>query len=622
MNFFKRFHLFFFSANRRVAHLIKRVFISCLSIALFTSKSLQLSFKPRSPIFPQTVAAGIVVGATLYKFLYIFSGALLLTRSDGASRLFFAVERYGDPNYLANLKTWGELPLPAPQLFYSALFALDQASDGFFDITKTVLVTSVIAYAISCWLFSIIAFRTLGSIAGVLTAILLTAAKMPTFFSTTAAVEPMAILFFSFAFFYAVRALQSEANPAKSAILLSALCICLASAFRIEFAVFALFFGAFLFHRIGTIWTTAYVLLAFAFVGFQLGLTNFHPALSTYWDISKHYTSINKLPLTSLPDTALFRSGFFNAWGAIPAYGIVVIAIVALGFRKARFFSLIALSSFALIVFAVTAGKIAAGQPRYLMLQMMLFALPVSGAAQYLYDYSKQSNTKWVSITRVSIAFCSGALLIALSFANFRSAIQDRVNAPTLAVRNTMDFLSTRLQPNDIIFLDYLKSYESSIALHTYAEVRTKGHTYLSRCCIPLMPGEAVSREELTRLTSDRSAVVQSLSGKDKFKALQIWSDGFIDTNRPTYFISMRGKWLQERRKATESISTTAYSFIHPFMNEASADGDNIRRYRLSLPYSNLRLCLKEVYKNRRIVVYQAFYPSETSRLVTSTEYC
>lgn len=548
-----------------------------------------------------------VLAASLFvKTILIVNGSFMLTRADGVSRLFIAMDRFGDPTYLPNLKTWGELPLIIPQIYYSILFALDKLSGGALDVTKTVLFFNALAYAGATWFLSIAMLRTLGGLAGAATCLLLTAAVMPGYYSLTAAVEPISVLFAALAIYFAVRALSEEHGTWMLA-LKSSIFILLASTFRLEFFTLAPMLSGILLHRIGILRSVFFVVVAGLFLIFQYAIAFLVSDLVAYSDISKHYPSIKYVPFKTLLKTNLIQAGALDTWTAFGGYAALLSGVVGLFFKSTRFWSTLALISFAIIISAAMIGKITAGQERYIMLPMMLLAMPMAGLLQVS---AARLNGRVPPKIKPGLALAFAGLALTLSIAQFQNFITKRMDQPDIALRSAQVYLTAHAEQGDVVFTDMTFYNSFPLAIHAYALTGELGYSYQSKSQVSEAAIDVLGADEAHRLTRDRSAIIPHLSIVEKFDgAFQIWSAGFIDEHQPRFFVALTGRWRENWRRNMDRAGVKHSSFIYPHISQIGENDAGEPVYAGTPDFGRTPLCLVEKYQNEMIVIFEGFYP-------------
>lgn len=564
---------------------------------------------------PLLIAVGAILAANFaVKLAMIWSGAITLSRSDGASRLFVAIDRFGDSDYFSALGTWTSLPLPAPQLFYAALYGLDRLSNGALPVTLSVLSVNAVAFAGALACFAYCARRIAGPVAAVIFALLAACAYMPNFVSATAAVEPLALLFFSVGMLMSLRALSSG-TPFRAACL-GALALMASTTFRYEFYFLAPIFSALLYARLGAWRCAIFTLIALSYmISYQFMQALIDGSID-YSQIRKVYTSIRPLTVSQFLNSALFESGIRRTWGApILAVGAAA-SIAALFIKQYRLLALLGLTAVGLIVFAAMTGRITSGQPRYAVLGMLLCALPLAAlAADALRLATRRLAGAWkpfgeprLQSAFYALIFVSGGTLSAFQL---NQAMTGRSQDPPPFAQEMATTLLARIAKGESAFFDYGFSQDFAIAVRATTASRARSYSYLSRCCVSQKAGEVLGAEQAARLTQNKGIMLAALSLDEKLLAQQIWAHGFIDRYRPAYFLiqtpAQRRRYIVSQRWPADLAST-----ITPFSTPLSDGGPEPGKLNITLAYAPTEFTLTPIQANDHFILYRAAYPAVT----------
>ncbi len=552
----------------------------------------------------RTFAGGLLAASLIAKLALILSGAIGITNSDGASRLFIAMDRFGDPDYFGSLSTWAALPLPIPQIYYSILYGLDLSTGGVLPVTKTVLAHNAAAFtgAIAC-LASVVR-RCAGQLAAACFILLGVSAFSPNFVSLTAAVEPISILLFSLSALFFIKAL-SDARPLRCA-LIGAGAFSAATAFRFEIIVLAPVFACLLYKRLGFRRSAAVVLAASSYAIVQFAVQSFVDGAAPYSEIRRYYPSIRLLTLSEFLKSSLFTSGMALTWGAAISAFALFASAYSLATKSVRLLGILALVCVGFVVLAAMSGRIVAGQPRYATLAMCLLAMPAAATAAELFKGAvNRLNTLRgghgdTQLRRAAVSLFVGAATV-LAVIQMERGFARRAASPPAFAREIADALLARVAAGDAVFLDYGDGFDYAIAIRAMAKSQAPTYTYLSRCCVSGDAARALGKDEAIRLTADKTVIAPGLSLNDKFLAHQIWAHGFIERHHPRYFLIQRTKLLREaarKRGAPAELAST----ILPFA--VRSDGDLV----VELRYAAVRLRLSPIAQSSRFVLYEAHY--------------
>lgn len=550
--------------------------------------------RARAPDLKLFVIA-LVGAALIIKLTLILSGGAAITASDGASRLFVAMDRFGDADYFGSLSTWAALPAPLPQVFYSLLYGIDVATGGKVPVTISLLAVNATAFAGVLFCLSALVWRGAGPMAAALFASLGVAAATPNYIAMIEAVEPVAVLLFSAGALLSVCALSSP-RPFLTA-LLGAGALSLATAFRLEYVVLVPAFAALLYSRLGLARVAAFAAAASSYAIVYCLLQASVDWAAPYSEIRRFYTvSIRPRTLQEFMNAALFTSGMKGVWGA-PAFVFGLFAAVAgLASKRTRFFSLLALTALGFIVFAAMSGRVPAGQARYAMLPMCLLAMP---AAAMLAEVVERLARRTPKAERLKAGVLG--LAAALALVRHDAVIRLREMIPPATVEEMARALLARIGAGESAFFDYAESEDFALAVRTMATSGAPSYAYLSRCCVSPHAAASLGAEEVRRLTRDKTIIMPGLSANDHQQALQIWAHGFIERYRPRYFLVMRTKRLNAYARRLGWPLDRA-SAVLPFSTREGPD------LRVKLRYADTAFRLRPIARNSRFVLYEAQY--------------
>lgn len=540
----------------------------------------------------------VIIGLSLaVKLWLVLTGAIMETRTDGASRLFVAMDRFGDPTYFSDPSTWTSLPLPIPQLFYTGLYALDVASGGALPVDTTTLSVNAAIFAVALGLFAATAGILAGGRGAVAFSVLGTAAYMPNYMSVTAAVEPPALFFFAAALYLVHHA--GLRGSRFGAALTAAGFLAASTAFRLEFVVLTPLLAVLVYRRFGFMRALGFVALAASYVALQTGAQWLSGDSLNYANMREYYASLRPLDAATFLASPFYRYGIADTWGA-PLLPVAMALVVAgLFYRSSRLASVLALTSLGFIIFLALSGRIAAGQPRYAILAMLLAGLPISVVAG---DASRWASRRLGS---VALPIMVGSAAIFVIWRGY-ATLERRQADPPGVVRQIADALFPLIGIGESTFFDYANSYDFPLAIRAASISRAPSYVYVSRCCVADAANEALGADRVGRLTSQRSVVLPGLELRDRLTAAQIWAHGFVERHRPRYFVLLdpaRSREFAAQSRWPEDMASTIWPFATPLAEGRGAP------LRLDLPYAGIRVELTAILANSYMTLYEAEYP-------------
>lgn len=541
-------------------------------------------------------AAAIVVASLIAKLWLIFSGTVRVSATDGATRLFVAMDRFGDASYFSDIGTWSGVPMPVPQAYYMVVYWLDRVTDGAIATDTTLLAINAIAYAAAAFLLARLTQKLADGPAGLICALLCVSAFTPNYTSLTVAVEPLGIMFFTVCAYCVFTASQS-AQPYRR-LFIGAAAFALATAFRLEYYLLAPFFAVIVCARHGIAQTVLFLLAALSHVAFYRFVQFIDVDALSYAEIRSVYSVIQPRSFSELLQSSLFQRGVVLTWG-LPALILSSFAIIwGLMRRQYRLLCLTAGSAIAMVLLAAIAGRIAAGNARYVALGMFLLGLPF---AAYLSFWSGQLAAILKRNRKTVDAFLL-TLIATLSIMHASFGMDARTKRPDAQSREIRDWLLEQSATPTSTFFDMAATQEFPLAIPVALKTGRPAYTYLSRCCVSDAARRILGDARVEELTGDRGILRPRLSPLEKAEGQRIWAHGFIETYRPKYMVALRpGKrnLLEAALPSREYVS----NFLG-YMTKADEYGVSV----VNLRYADVEMSVRPVFFNNMFMIYEAEY--------------